>query len=264
MSLSDYLENKLVDHVLGGTAYNPAVAGGLGTIYLALSTANPTDDGTGMAEPADTYQRQAITFNAASARVLTGIGTISFPQAGASQGTISHWALFDAQTNGNMLAHGELSALQAVNAGNTPSISGSAVTVTFSANGLSDYLANKLLDFAFRNQAFTQPTVYVGLATVAITDANTGANVTEETGTNYARVAHSGWNAAASGSAANSTDISFATAGAGWGTTEGMFLVDALTAVTGNILFYDNSMSQAVGDGDTVKSSAGNFTCSLN
>lgn len=40
--LSNYLENKLIDHVLRNTAYTPPA-----TVYLALYTTDPTDADSG-------------------------------------------------------------------------------------------------------------------------------------------------------------------------------------------------------------------------
>lgn len=66
-SLSNYLENELLDHVLNNAAYSPAA-----TLYLALCTADPTDAGTGasMNEVANSgnYSRKAITVGAAAQR----------------------------------------------------------------------------------------------------------------------------------------------------------------------------------------------------
>ena len=42
---SDYWENKILDHIFGKGSYTPP------TIYVGLSTADPTDDGSGLAEP---------------------------------------------------------------------------------------------------------------------------------------------------------------------------------------------------------------------
>ena len=39
-SLSDYVENKILDHCMKTSAYTPATH-----LYVGLSTANPTDDG---------------------------------------------------------------------------------------------------------------------------------------------------------------------------------------------------------------------------
>ena len=69
--LSNYLENKLLDHALRNTSYTPVA-----TVYLALYVGSPTDDGTGGAEVAAT--RQAITFGAASSGTVSNSSSMSF------------------------------------------------------------------------------------------------------------------------------------------------------------------------------------------
>jgi hypothetical protein len=116
-SFSDYWENEILDHIFGKGSYSPP------TIYVALSTADPTDDGSGIAEPSGNgyarVQTQASDWNAASAGSLYNANDIMFPEATGNWGTISHFALFDAASGGNMLAHGALSESKSVGAGDT-------------------------------------------------------------------------------------------------------------------------------------------------
>ncbi len=104
---SDYWENKILDHIFGKGSYTPP------TIYVGLSTADPTDDGSGLAEPSGNgyarTQTSASDWNAASNGSLDNVSDITFAQATGSWGTITHFALFNAATAGNMLAHGVLS-----------------------------------------------------------------------------------------------------------------------------------------------------------
>lgn len=127
MSFSDYLENKLLDHVFGGTPYTAPAA-----VYVALSTTAPADDGTGVTEPAGGgYARQAATFGTASAGSISNSATVTFPESTAAWGTITHFALYDAATLGNMLAHGALTTSRTVDAaGITLSFAAGALTVT--------------------------------------------------------------------------------------------------------------------------------------
>ncbi|HCO92985.1 MAG TPA: hypothetical protein DIU00_03390 [Phycisphaerales bacterium] len=114
---SDYWENKILDHIFGKGSYTPPV------IYVALSTADPTDDGSGFAEPSGNayarVQTSASDWNAASGGSLDNAGDITFGQATGSWGTITHFALFDAVTGGNMLAHGALSQPKAIGGSDT-------------------------------------------------------------------------------------------------------------------------------------------------
>jgi hypothetical protein len=108
MSFSDYLENKLVDHVFGGSAYTAP-----GTIYLALFTADPGDDDTGTELAGDNYSRKAVSFTV-TGNAATNSGVVEFDAATGSWGTITHVGLYDASTSGNLLAHAALTASKTI------------------------------------------------------------------------------------------------------------------------------------------------------
>lgn len=114
---SDYWENKILNHIFGKYSYTPP------TIYVALSTADPLDDASGLAEPSGNayarVQTSACDWNTASDGSLDNANNIIFPQATGNWGTISHFTLFDAATGGNMLAYGVLSQPKTTNSGNT-------------------------------------------------------------------------------------------------------------------------------------------------
>lgn len=114
---SDYWENKILDHIFGKGSYTPP------TIYVGLSTADPTDSGSGLAEPSGNgyarVQTSASDWNAASNGSLDNAGNITFTQATGHWGTITHFALFDAASAGNMLAFGALSQSKSINESET-------------------------------------------------------------------------------------------------------------------------------------------------
>ena len=122
---SDYWENKILDHIFGKNNYTPP------TIYVALSTTDPLDDASGLAEPSGNgyarTQTSASDWNAASNGSLDNVSNITFTQATGNWGIITHFALFDAATTGNMLAHGVLSQSKAI---------GNSDTVRFQAGDL--------------------------------------------------------------------------------------------------------------------------------
>jgi hypothetical protein len=119
--LSDYLENALLDHLFqeGGSNYTPP------TLYAALSTTDPTEDGSGITEPAAVanYARvevgAAYWSNAANGAVENA-SNIAFNQANLAWGNISHLALFDANAAGNMIASAALPSPVTVGANDTP------------------------------------------------------------------------------------------------------------------------------------------------
>ena len=124
------------------------------------------------------------------------------------------------------------------------------------AGSKSDYLENKVLDHVLKNTTFTSPTtVYVGLYTVAPTDAGGG---TEVSGNAYARKAVT-FSAASGGATANSADVTFDTPSpSGWGTVVAFGIFDALT--TGNLLYWgDLASNKTINAGDTVKFLSGDI-----
>ena len=128
-SISDYLETELMDHLVGNAYTQP-------TLYLALSTADFLDDGSGAAEPVGgNYARKAhAVWDVAATRLTRNDGVITFNQASGAWGLISHWGIFDALTVGNLLAHGSLDVSKDVVSGNTPSFADAEIEVSFDAS----------------------------------------------------------------------------------------------------------------------------------
>ena len=110
--LSDYLENKLLDHVLRGTSYTSPT-----TVYVGLYTSNPGDDNSGTEVSGGSYARQVLAVTTASAGIVTSDADVTFPQATANWGTISHIGLLDALTSGNLLMHTSLTTSKTIELG---------------------------------------------------------------------------------------------------------------------------------------------------
>lgn len=249
-SISDYLEIKLLDHVLKNDAFAVPT-----DIYVALSKADPLDDGSGLSEPSPPNGYARVVCNVwdpAASRAIANTGAIEFAEAEGVWGEITHFAIFDTLTGGNMLAHGALAASKTIGAGDNASFAAGDIDISFNVGGASDYLANKLLDHVFKTAEYSQPTnIYVALATVTIADDDTGITITEPAA-NYARKLHNAYDAAVEGTSENDGVITFVTATASWGTVTDVALVDALTE--GNVLFYaELDEPKAVGNGDTVQ-----------
>lgn len=119
-ALSDYLENKLLDHVLGGTSFNDP-----STLYIELYTAAPSDTGGGTPVSGGSYARASVTNNTTNFPNATNgsksNGTeISFPTATADWGTVVAIGIFDQASGGNLLFHGALSSSRNILNGDTP------------------------------------------------------------------------------------------------------------------------------------------------
>jgi len=126
LSFTNYLEAALVDHFLKTSAYTQAT-----NLYVGLSTADPTDDASGLAEPSGNgYARvNHDSWNAFASGAATNNGVITFPAATGSWGTVTHFFIADHLTAGNMLASGALDSSQAIGDGNTPSFADDAISV---------------------------------------------------------------------------------------------------------------------------------------
>ena len=130
---SNYMENALLDHVLGGgAAYTRPT-----TRYLALFTNTSgsaaanleagvlTDEVSGGA-----YVRKAITFAAASGGTAASSATVTFDAATANWGTVTHVAVVDALTAGNVLFYGAVTTPKTIETGDTFQVTSGNLTIT--------------------------------------------------------------------------------------------------------------------------------------
>ena len=106
-NISNYLEERILNHIFrGASSTSPS------NLYLGLFLNNPTDAGTGTEVSGTGYERQTVSFNAPSQ--IDGKATISnnaeieFPSAGSNWGLVTHAAIYDDITGGNMLYYGPL------------------------------------------------------------------------------------------------------------------------------------------------------------
>jgi hypothetical protein len=111
-NLTNYLEDKLIDHFLGTTSYTmPA------DVYVALFTVAPSDAAGGTEVTGGSYARQIATFTAASSGATSNDSNIDF--TGMPAATTVAIGIFDALTTGNMLLYGTLTTNKTTDAGDT-------------------------------------------------------------------------------------------------------------------------------------------------
>ena len=117
---SDFLEQRLLNVIFRTqVAYKPTA------IYIALFTAAPDDTGGGTEVTGGSYARQQVSqadaeWNApGAAGLIDNVNDITFPVATANWGTVTHMAIFDAVTAGNLLFHRALTASKVVNTDDT-------------------------------------------------------------------------------------------------------------------------------------------------
>jgi hypothetical protein len=128
-AMTNYLENKLIDHVLRNTTYTPPT-----TLYFALFTSDPTETGAAGTEVSGgSYARVAVTANltnmagtqaAASTTASSGTsgttsnnGAITYPAPTGNWGTVTHIGIMDASSGGNMLIYGALTTPKVITNG---------------------------------------------------------------------------------------------------------------------------------------------------
>jgi hypothetical protein len=126
MSKSNYLEDAVLDHVLGTTALTSPSA-----VYLSLHTTSPGEAGTGTEISGNNYARISVEFNAASGGSATG-PTVDkeYTATGGDWGTITHFGIWDAATSGNLLYYGALTASKTIADGDSLRFVADSITVT--------------------------------------------------------------------------------------------------------------------------------------
>lgn len=129
---SNYLENKVLDHVLRVAGYTQpgSLNVGLftntsGNAAANLEAGTLTDEVSG-----GSYARQSATFSAASGGSASTSATITFPAATANWGTITHVAILDASTSGNVLFWGAVTTSKTIETGDTFQITSGNLTVS--------------------------------------------------------------------------------------------------------------------------------------
>lgn len=214
MYATNYFEAAILN-LMRGTAITAPT-----TMYLALFQSNPSDTGTAGTEANYTgYARQAITFSAPYAQssgsttyVLENAAEISFGEASASGNTITHVAVMDALTGGNMWLYGPLGSSLVIQAGVTPVFRASALQWTWSGN-ISVYYKTAVMN-TLRGSNCSGFSPYLALCDSSGNEFN---------GTSYARFAVSMTQPTQNAQtdvcySTNSAEVSSNVAGSDWGT----------------------------------------------
>jgi hypothetical protein len=123
--ISNFLENALINATLRNTSYTSPAA-----VYVGLYTTDPGEGNTGTEVSGGSYARTAVTFGAPSNGVSTNSGSVTFPTATGTWGTITHIGILDASTSGNLLYYTPLDASKSIASGDVFTISTGNLSVT--------------------------------------------------------------------------------------------------------------------------------------
>jgi hypothetical protein len=138
---TDYLENLFIDHLFRTRTWTKPAA-----LWMALFTAAPTDAGGGTEVAGGAYARVSlppldanwtatqggVSGNSSGSAGATGNAiAIVFPAPSANWGTVTHFAIMDAATGGNMLIWDVLTVPRTIISGDpAPSFAIGALAVT--------------------------------------------------------------------------------------------------------------------------------------
>lgn len=80
------------------------------TLYVGLSSTEPSLNGTGFTEPGDSaYSRIELTgMGTPSNGEVANTALLSFPESVTNWGAMTYFGIFDSATGGNLLMYGEL------------------------------------------------------------------------------------------------------------------------------------------------------------
>lgn len=87
--------------------------------YIGLSTTEPTMTGANVSEPSASAGYGRVLLENLSAPVngvVTNTANINFEESTASWGTVTHFVIYDAEIDGNLLMYGALSTPRVVEA----------------------------------------------------------------------------------------------------------------------------------------------------
>lgn len=127
MSFSNYTNQAILNSLFGKTS-NFGALGSAPTMYVALFTTKPGEDGTGATEVSGgSYAREATaatdwnTASNADPSELTNANDIDFGTTTASWGTVVAAGLYDASTGGNFLGAFDLTTSKTIGNGDAVS-----------------------------------------------------------------------------------------------------------------------------------------------
>ena len=125
-SMTDSLENELIDFLIRGQTYTPPA-----NWYIGLLTAAPSDSAAGTEVTGGSYARVAVASSMANWAGTQGAGTtvastgtggttsnnnaITFPAPTANWGTVTNFGFYDAASGGTLKIHAALTTPRVIN-----------------------------------------------------------------------------------------------------------------------------------------------------
>jgi hypothetical protein len=133
-SMSNYLEDIILDHILGDTSFATAA-----TVYIGLWTATLSDTSTGATAgevSGGSYARVAVTNNTtnwpdASGGTKSSGAAFDFGTASGSWGDVTDWAIVDSSSGaGNIYYYGTLTTPKTIASGDSAQFASGDIDIT--------------------------------------------------------------------------------------------------------------------------------------
>ncbi len=117
MGASNYLEDKIRNHINGHTAYTAPA-----NVYIGLHTADPGETGATAEVTGGGYARVQLANSSAGWAASSGgsaanAAAVQFANASAAWGTVTHYSKWDAITAGNCLEYSALTSSKVIASG---------------------------------------------------------------------------------------------------------------------------------------------------
>lgn len=181
-AMSNIFEALVLNTARGITAAAPA------TIYVALFLSDPTESGTAGTEASYTgYARQAITMSSpatdGSSVSCSNANQIVFPTPDQASGTVTHAAIMNASSAGDVLVYKQLDDPIILTAEISPRFGVGKIVLSLAAGNMDPTFKTGVLNY-LRGQNIVGFTPYL-----ALYDGDPNASGVELSGTNYARMA---------------------------------------------------------------------------
>ena len=129
MDFSNYLANATINATTRGVPYAPPVK-----VYVSLYTTDPTKDDTGLevSGSGGTYSREELKLGTPFDGVSTNENLMQWNTATTDWGVITHVAIHDSETGGNMLYYTPLDVPKNIEVGDQFQITVSNLKLTLS------------------------------------------------------------------------------------------------------------------------------------
>jgi len=180
-AMTNHFEQLILNTMRGITAVAPA------NVYVALFLSDPTETGVAGTEADYTgYVRQTLELDTPTASGTTvtckNTSQITFPTPAANVGTVTHAAIMDAQTGGNVLIYKQLDNPITLTNEISPRFAVGDITLSMAGGNLTPAFKQKIMNYLrVQNIDGFEPHL-------ALFGGDPTANGAELAGTDYARL----------------------------------------------------------------------------